>query len=48
MTDIDPQSDIELRTVNEHVIARVPLAGLAAVVGRLLSGRCLLGSWLYW
>jgi hypothetical protein len=27
MTDIDPKSDIELRTVNEHVIARVPLAG---------------------
>jgi len=27
MTDIDSTSDIELRTVNEHVIARVPLAG---------------------
>lgn len=27
MTDIDPDSDIELRTVNEHVIVRVPLAG---------------------
>src|SRR5262249_35448673 len=27
MTDIDPRSDIELHTVNEHVIARVPLAG---------------------
>ena len=27
MTDIDPKADIELRTVNEHVIARVPLAG---------------------
>ena len=27
MTDIDPKSDIELHTVNEHVIARVPLAG---------------------
>jgi len=27
MTDIDPKSDIELRTVNEHVIVRVPLAG---------------------
>ena len=25
MTDIDPKSDIELHTVNEHVIARVPL-----------------------
>ena len=27
VTDIDPKSDIELHTVNEHVIARVPLAG---------------------
>ena len=27
MTDIDPESDIELHTVNEHLIARVPLAG---------------------
>jgi len=27
MTDIDPKSDIELHTDNEHVIARVPLAG---------------------
>jgi len=27
MTDIDPKSDIELRTVDEHVIVRVPLAG---------------------
>ena len=27
MTDIDPTSDIELRTVNEHVVVRVPLAG---------------------
>ncbi len=27
MTDIDPKSDIELHTANEHVIARVPLAG---------------------
>ena len=27
MTDIDPASDIELRTVNEHVVVRVPLAG---------------------
>src|SRR5215475_4183227 len=27
MTDIDPKSDIELHTVNEHVIVRVPLAG---------------------
>jgi hypothetical protein len=27
MTDIDPKSDIELHTVNEHVIARVPLTG---------------------
>ena len=25
--DIDPKSDIELHTVNEHVIVRVPLAG---------------------
>jgi hypothetical protein len=25
MTDIDPKSDIELHTVDEHVIARVPL-----------------------
>jgi len=28
MTDIDPMSDIELHTANEHVIVRVPLAGL--------------------
>src|ERR1700741_3798372 len=27
MTDIDPKSEIELHTVNEHVIVRVPLAG---------------------
>ncbi|HEY2550649.1 MAG TPA: hypothetical protein VGI64_08730 [Streptosporangiaceae bacterium] len=27
MTDIDDKSDIELHTANEHVIARVPLAG---------------------
>jgi uncharacterized membrane protein len=27
MTDIDPTSDIELHTANEHVIVRVPLAG---------------------
>jgi uncharacterized membrane protein len=27
MTDIDLKSDIELHTVNEHVIARVPLTG---------------------
>src|ERR1700750_2907968 len=27
MTDIDPNSEIELHTVNEHVIVRVPLAG---------------------
>jgi len=27
MTDIDPKSDIELHTVNEHVMVRVPLAG---------------------
>jgi hypothetical protein len=27
MTDIDPMSDIELHTANEHVIVRVPLAG---------------------
>src|SRR5512140_3906295 len=27
MTDIDPKSDIELHTVDEHVIVRVPLAG---------------------
>jgi uncharacterized membrane protein len=27
MTDIDPKSDIELHTANEHVIVRVPLAG---------------------
>ena len=27
MTDIDPKSDIELHTGNEHVIVRVPLAG---------------------
>jgi hypothetical protein len=27
MTDIDPKADIELRTVDEHVIVRVPLAG---------------------
>lgn len=27
MTDIDPKSNIELHTVNEHVIVRVPLAG---------------------
>jgi hypothetical protein len=27
MTDIDPKSDIELHTVNEHVIVRVPLTG---------------------
>jgi uncharacterized membrane protein len=27
MTDIDPKSDIELHTVNEHVIVRVPLDG---------------------
>jgi uncharacterized membrane protein len=27
MTDIDPTSDIELRTADEHVIVRVPLAG---------------------
>jgi hypothetical protein len=27
MTDVDPKSDIELHTVNEHVIVRVPLAG---------------------
>jgi hypothetical protein len=27
MTDIDPKSDIELHSVNEHVIVRVPLAG---------------------
>jgi uncharacterized membrane protein len=28
MTDIDPKSDIELKRANEHVIVRVPLAGL--------------------
>jgi hypothetical protein len=27
MTDVDPHTDIELHTANEHVIARVPLAG---------------------
>ena len=27
MTDIDPVSDIELHTINEHVVVRVPLAG---------------------
>ena len=27
MTDIDPTSDIELHTADEHVIVRVPLAG---------------------
>ena len=27
MTDIDPKADIELHTVNEHVIVRLPLAG---------------------
>jgi hypothetical protein len=27
MTDIDPKADIELRTVDGHVIVRVPLAG---------------------
>jgi len=27
MTDIDPESDIELHTINEHVVVRVPLAG---------------------
>ncbi len=27
MTDIDPKSDLELHTVDEHVVARVPLAG---------------------
>src|SRR5260370_37520117 len=27
MTDVDPHADIELHTANEHVIARVPLAG---------------------
>ncbi len=27
MTDIDPKSDIELHTANEHVIVRVPLSG---------------------
>ena len=27
VADIDPESDIELHTVNEHLIARVPLAG---------------------
>ena len=27
MTDIDPAADIELHTVDEHVIVRVPLAG---------------------
>jgi hypothetical protein len=27
MTDIDPKADIELHTVDEHVIVRVPLAG---------------------
>ena len=27
MTDIDPKSGIELHTVNEHVMVRVPLAG---------------------
>jgi hypothetical protein len=27
ITDIDPKSDIELHTVNEHVMVRVPLAG---------------------
>ena len=27
MTDIDPKSDIELHTADEHVIVRVPLAG---------------------
>jgi uncharacterized membrane protein len=36
MTDIDPESDIELHTVNEHVIVRVPLAG--SVTGEWL--RC--------
>jgi hypothetical protein len=28
MTDIDPMSDIELHTANEHLIVRVPLTGL--------------------
>ena len=27
MTDIDPESEIELHTVDEHVVVRVPLAG---------------------
>src|SRR5690242_14640 len=36
MTDIDPESDIELHTANEHVIVRVPLAG--SVTGEWL--RC--------
>lgn len=27
MTDIDCKADIELHTVNEHVIVRVPLSG---------------------
>jgi hypothetical protein len=36
MTDIDPQSDVELHTADEQVIVRVPLAGL--VTGQWL--RC--------
>jgi hypothetical protein len=27
MTDIDPESEIEPHTANEHVVVRVPLAG---------------------
>jgi hypothetical protein len=27
MTDIDPSADIELTGANEHVTARIPLAG---------------------
>jgi hypothetical protein len=30
MTDIDPRSDIELHSTNEHVTVRVPLTGLVA------------------
>jgi len=37
VTDIDPKSDIEFRTVNEYVIVRVPLAG--PVTGEWLR-RC--------
>jgi hypothetical protein len=33
MTDIDPKSDIELSTVDEQVVVRVPLAGQVAANG---------------